>query len=117
MERSRVPGPTSARAGRRPGAARRSQLDRLQLDLRDIVDAEAEARGVLDVAGLADEAVLVRIAVIAQMLAGAVEDRDGALRFTLGFDHVDEQAVDGDRVGPDHELAGIEAEARVFAER
>src|SRR5436853_527449 len=106
------------RARARPRQARAaSEFDHLNFDFRVVENAEPELRRVLDVARLAEESIEIGVAIIADVLAGMVEERDRALGFPLGFDELEELVIHGYRVGADHDLLGIETEARVVAER
>src|SRR5262245_5270839 len=102
----------------RPPVATESHGYVLDLDLRQIVDAEAERRGKLHVPRLADDDVDVRIGVARaavvdlQVLRVAIPDGDGTVRQALLLDDVEQQAIDGHRVGREHDLARIEDIAR-----
>src|SRR5207248_9747992 len=99
-----------AMRGRASGGA--SELNLFELDLASIVHAQAELGTVLNVAGLADEPLNVRVIAIASsgLHMGAIPHRVGSLGFALIIDDVDQQPVDGDRIGSEHHLLGIEPE-------
>jgi hypothetical protein len=81
------------------------------LNLGDVVHAQPERRRILNVAGLADEAIDAGIIVVAfarlYVIHGAVPDGDGVLGLALIVDHIDQQAVNRHRIGPQHHLLGI----------
>src|SRR5262249_58171367 len=88
--------------------------DALDDDARAIGDAKAERRRVLHVAGLADDDVHVGIRVAragvvdSQRGGRSIPDRDRAVRAALGLDDVEQQAIDGHGIGPEHDLLRVE---------
>src|SRR6187401_3507981 len=104
----------TGRAAPRRAAGTRSQFDLLQRDFGFVEHAQAQTAGVLDVSWFANEVVgvwiLAEVALLDE-IHGAVEDADGAFGLALFFDDVDEQAVNGYRVGTEHHALGKEAEA------
>src|SRR6476661_7544023 len=86
----------------------------LQLDLRQVVDAKAERRGILHVPGLTNDDVDVRIGVACAPVVNfqrrgiAIPDRDRAVRLSLVVDDVEQQPIDRDRIGAEQDLLRIE---------
>src|SRR5215831_14459153 len=94
---SRAPRPRTG-AAERPPPIEASQLDHPHFDFFRIVDAKPELRGILDVAGLPNEGVVLGIAVIAEELARPLPQRCRAFGFALRLDDVENLAIHRDRV-------------------
>src|SRR5215472_2250680 len=103
--------PSRGRATQRPASERTSELNLFDVDFVPIVDPQAKLGGVLDVPGLADEALDVGIVTVAlaALDVRAVPHGIGALGFALVVDDVEQEPVDRDRIGSKHHLLRIEA--------
>src|SRR5690242_10913302 len=77
-----------------------SQLDVFPRDLARVVDAQPQLRSEFNVSRLAD--ILPGAELV--LVGGAIPDRDRTLALALVFDHRQQLAVDGDRIGAEHHL-------------
>src|SRR5215831_1380034 len=100
------------------GTCKSSYRDFRVTDFGGIVDAQAEFGSILDVAGLPNEAVHIRILLPIRQRGAvvfhvALPNGDRALLFPLVIDHIDQESVDRHRVGSELHLLGIETVALV----
>ena len=75
-----------------------------KVDLAFVIDTQTERRGELDMSGLPDKPVHVRIAglfreFLAVILLRSLPDRNGAMPLSLLIDDVDQETVHRDRIG------------------
>src|SRR5437016_6046975 len=83
------------------------------MDFGGVVHPQAEPAGVLDMTGLPEEAVHVRVLLPfgrarAEILHVAFPYRNRAFLFALVVNDVDQEAIDGDRIGSELHLFRIE---------
>src|SRR5689334_9460945 len=92
------------------------EIDHLEFDFRVVEYAQSQFGGIFHVPRFADVAIEIRIAIVAEMRAGALEQGHRVLGLALLLNDVDQRVIHRHGVRAEHDLLGVETELRVLAE-